>query len=260
MLDLVTAKRLEEFDLLPGWLHPDEGRLLYVLASKQPRGSIIVEVGSYKGKSTCFLVQAISDRGGGEIYAIDPHRGETGTSKKSSPSWKEFNGNIKKFGFRNQVKAIKKTSALAARGWTRPINLLNIDGLHDYESVRRDLSLWLPHLRDGGIVVCHDAFGPSYPGVMKAIRETIINSGDFRGGGVLGSQFFAIKGKMTDWRQRVNHFRIQWSLDVSDKVWRSDLLSREAKTFVVFVLLKILYINMFSFKATLRRYLRLPVG
>src|SRR5204862_2126445 len=54
-----------------GWLTPKEGRLLYELARGCTGRGVIVEIGSWKGKSTIWLASG-SRRGPGVfVYAID---------------------------------------------------------------------------------------------------------------------------------------------------------------------------------------------
>ncbi len=45
---------------------------------------------------------------------------------------------------------------------------------HDYEECSRDIKLWLPKIRPGGIISGHD-YGQAYPGVVKAVSEAFGN-------------------------------------------------------------------------------------
>ena len=36
------------------------------------------------------------------------------------------------------------------------IDILHIDGAHDFESVKRDFEMWYPKVRRGGVIVMHD--------------------------------------------------------------------------------------------------------
>ena len=54
---------------IQGWLHPNAGAVMYQFAMHaQPT---IVELGSWKGRSTAWFGSAIKDRGQGRVYAVD---------------------------------------------------------------------------------------------------------------------------------------------------------------------------------------------
>ena len=57
-----------------GWLHQDQAAMLCHLAKLAPEGPI-VEIGSFRGKSTVFLASGMKDSN--RVFAIDPqfHRG-----------------------------------------------------------------------------------------------------------------------------------------------------------------------------------------
>lgn len=76
----------------------------------------------------------------------------------------------------SRVRIVREDAINVARyfgvvdGWPKDIDFVYIDGAHDYESVKRDIELWWPIVRQGGILAGDD-FGPSLPGVMQAVRE-----------------------------------------------------------------------------------------
>src|SRR5690242_12929620 len=55
-----------------GHLSPNEAQLLYDLAAAVPQDGVIVEIGSYQGKSTVCLGLGAKEAGA-RVYAIDPH-------------------------------------------------------------------------------------------------------------------------------------------------------------------------------------------
>jgi hypothetical protein len=52
-----------------------------------------------------------------------------------------------------------------------PIDIIFIDALHDYESVKQDIALWWPKVRIGGMLAGHD-FNHQWPGVERAVAES----------------------------------------------------------------------------------------
>jgi len=50
------------------------------------------------------------------------------------------------------------------------LDVLIVDADHRYESVRADLTAWLPKLRPGGLILGHD-YTDHHPGVIRAFQE-----------------------------------------------------------------------------------------
>lgn len=55
------------------------------------------------------------------------------------------------------------------------LDLVYIDGWHDYENVRTDITAWRPKVRSGGVISGHD-YNPRQ-GVYKAVNEFIVAEG-----------------------------------------------------------------------------------
>ena len=132
---------------VPGWLTAHEGQFLQKAAFAQKyRDGAIVEIGSFRGKSTIWLALA-----GDRIWAIDPHKGRV-SGGRAAPTLPTFLKNISRAGVRKLVIPVVKTSRDAARRWTKPIKLLFIDGLHDEAHAKEDYRLWSPHVVERGMV------------------------------------------------------------------------------------------------------------
>src|SRR6185312_12113676 len=58
---------------IPGWLTDEEGEALYELARGCSGSGVIVEIGSWKGKSTVCLGLGSQAGKSVPIYAVDPH-------------------------------------------------------------------------------------------------------------------------------------------------------------------------------------------
>jgi len=156
-----------------GWLGDDEVELLYRLASNVTDGAI-VEIGSYRGKSTVTLALASRHHHRVPVYAIDPHEAFTGVMgfEFRPVDRTEFLRNLLRCEVSEIVRVVNLTSCAAAAGWTQPVRLLWIDGDHRHESVKRDLDCWERHLAPGALVALHDSTDPSL-GPRQAIREAI---------------------------------------------------------------------------------------
>lgn len=102
------------------------------------------------------------------------HRPYQGPVLPSSGPWKaplcpevEENTNLPRV-------AIHATTSLTAssRLPSRSLDLVFIDGAHDYENVKKDLRAWWSKLRPGGVMAGHD-FSMSFPGLMRAVLEFV---------------------------------------------------------------------------------------
>jgi len=156
-----------------GWLYDDEVELLYRLASGVTSGAV-VEIGSYRGKSTVALALGSRDHHRVPVYAIDPHETFTGAMgfEFQPVDRTEFLRNVLRCEVSEIVRVVNLPSPVAAAGWNQPVGLLWIDGDHRYDSVKRDLDCWQRHLAPGALVALHDSTDPNL-GPQQAIREAI---------------------------------------------------------------------------------------
>jgi predicted O-methyltransferase YrrM len=170
-------KRLEELQGLPGMLTPGEVEYLYRLGRETPARGAIVEIGSWKGKSTICLALGSMAGAGARVYAIDPHKplAEEGYTEDTEA---DFLKNIKAAGVESHVVPLVMTSEEAARGWDKPVALLWIDGDHRYEQVKRDFVLWEPHVMESGVIAMHDTIRKKGP--KRVLWEQIFRSNRFQ--------------------------------------------------------------------------------
>ena len=60
---------------------------------------------------------------------------------------------------------------MAAEDVAEPLDFLFVDGWHEYDGVKRDSQVWLPKVKQGGIVVLHDSGWAE--GVKRVIEEDV---------------------------------------------------------------------------------------
>jgi predicted O-methyltransferase YrrM len=170
-------RALRRAEAIEGWLERCEAELLLGAAIQAARSEGVhdfVEVGSFCGKATTLLasvLQALSTDG--RVYAIDPHDGRVGAegdTLEAGPTLDRFQRNLALAGVLEQVEIWRCKSHDIE--WSRPISLLLIDGLHDYENVRLDFERFAPHLAQHGLVVFHD-YAAYYPGVVRFVDELL---------------------------------------------------------------------------------------
>ena len=198
-LDAEEARRLA--DAVEGWLTPEEGRLLYNLAKTCTGQGVIVEIGSWKGKSTIWLGRGSKAGGRVPIYAIDPHTGSAETWQMFGEVWTfdEFLANIQTADVAGLVIPLRQMSEEAARSFDKAVELIFIDGAHEYEMVRLDFELWFPKVIDGGIMAFHDA---DAPGPRELVEKHVLGSRHFRHGRFVHSILVAEKVSRASLKER----------------------------------------------------------
>jgi predicted O-methyltransferase YrrM len=158
-----------------GWLSGQGVENLYRYALKAPVSNV-VELGSWKGRSTSCLAYAIKDRNEGRVYAVDTWKGSSEHKKilqsyAEDQLYNEFIKNMTKLNLLDYIEPIKMDSVKASRKWplSRKIGLLYIDASHNYFSVKQDFELWSPFVTTGGYIIFDDV--PSWPGPTKLVNE-----------------------------------------------------------------------------------------
>lgn len=154
---------------IDGWLTTKEGSSLYKLARIHAPVPTIVEVGSFKGRSTAWLSFAVKDRGSGTVYAVD-HWQDWGNIS-GAELYQTFLRNLRALNLLPFVKPIQSDTIAAAMNWPlhQEIGLLFIDAVHEYEAVRRDFEFWSPRVKAGGYIVFHDV--DTWPGPTRLVEE-----------------------------------------------------------------------------------------
>jgi predicted O-methyltransferase YrrM len=164
---------------LDGWLHDSEGELLYKTAKNCMGSGVIVEIGSWKGKSTSWIGRGSKQGTHTKVFAVDPHIGSN-EHQSGGKVWtfEEFKQNIQTTGVEDIVVPLVKTSEEAAREFTEPVEFVFIDGAHEYEYVKQDFDLWFPKVIDNGIIAFHDTIG--WAGPKRVVKEDVARSNHFK--------------------------------------------------------------------------------
>jgi predicted O-methyltransferase YrrM len=154
---------------VPGWLTDEEGEALFELARACSGSGVIVEIGSWKGKSTICL--GLGSRAGASVpvYAVDPH---------ADYRFGDFKTNVERAGITDLVRPIASLSQPAADNFEEPIELLFVDGSHEYDLVLEDFEKWVPKVVEGGWVAFHDTTWTAGP--RKVVGDAVYRSKRFK--------------------------------------------------------------------------------
>jgi len=232
-------KKLSNLAKNMGLITEREGETLYNLAKNGPGKGAIVEIGSFKGKSTIYLASGSKAAGREKVYAIDTHmawkeKGKTraGIYVPKKGAFKFFLSNLRKARVEDWVVPVKEYSHKANEKWSKPIRLLFIDGSHKYLHVKLDFLLWEPFIAKGGIIALHDSheiesvkdFGRKCPwirGPKKVVNERIIKS------------------------KRFKNIRIVDTITIATKIKKEGAFSRAENSLYAFWLKERLYMQRF---------------
>lgn len=150
----------------------------------------LAEVGCKEGRTTGHVLKSVPDS---RVIAVDPwcampaQKGVPGG--ESYEEWdfedieKQFRKNVDCDSWTGpRLYMRRETSEQAAafldstptflhEGAFGAIDAVFIDAAHDYENVMKDIRLWWPKIRQGGMLIGHD-FNHKWPGVERAVADS----------------------------------------------------------------------------------------
>lgn len=162
---------IEKFDSIKGFLDLNEGIALYEEVKRVSENNFCVEIGSYCGKSTCFIGQACKENKS-KLITIDHHKGseeqQLGELYFDAEVYDEKLGrvntlpllekNLAKFDLEDVVKPLVMDSISASKIVENNADLIFIDGSHTFESAESDYELWKNKIKKGGTLAIHDVY------------------------------------------------------------------------------------------------------
>ena len=133
----METKLIENVD---GWLTNNEAEFLYRVARNGYGKGVIVEIGSWKGKSTICLAKGSKDAKREKVYAIDPHLGNTELVKQGD-TFSEFMKNINFAKVDDYIIPLKMKSEEAAKKWaeTQGIKQYTLENLRSPDSSEKKI-------------------------------------------------------------------------------------------------------------------------
>lgn len=187
--DKVFSDILEITKNVEGCLTEREIKFLFLLGVYPTANGEVLEIGSFKGKSTIVLAKALKCIDNNKIVAVDPLTSPSITDPvlKGKPSgWEEFQNNIKVAKVEDAVEFHRMFSHELAKNWDRRLRLLWIDGDHSYQGTKVDFDLFSKFLSNGAIIAFHDILA-NFDGPIRVFMEDVLLSSNFGPSGLWGT-------------------------------------------------------------------------
>ncbi|HRQ89431.1 MAG TPA: class I SAM-dependent methyltransferase [Bacteroidia bacterium] len=187
--DSFYQKLLAEVSDVEGYLSPSEVQFLSLAASYPTASGKILEIGTFKGKSTIVLSKSALQVEETIVQAVDPMTAPCETDPNlhgSASSYEDFQRNITRHQVADSIHLHRQFSHELASNWNQPLRLLWIDGDHTYAGTKKDFDGFACHLSDGGIIAIHDTLH-AFEGGLRVFAENILLSPSFGACGFVGS-------------------------------------------------------------------------
>lgn len=143
---------------IEGWMSKEELNFLYKTAGEMDS---VVEIGSWKGRSTHALLSACK----GTVTAIDHFQGSPG--EQAHIGQKPYDDFKKNVGMFKNLQVLKMSSDQAVNKIGK-VDMVFIDGAHTYEAVKNDIEKWLPKANK---LICGHDF--KWETVRRAVEEML---------------------------------------------------------------------------------------
>ncbi len=157
-----------------GWMSEPE---LDFLAECASRSTIIVEAGSYKGRSARAMADNSPDAT--EIYCVDPWDGDYQSYRVGGVfyngdmvAYSLFCGNLGDYIIRGKVIPIR--TYFTRWRCNKPVDFCFLDAIHEYQAVKDDIAHAISMMPNGGILAGHD-YTKGWGGVIQAVDELYPN-------------------------------------------------------------------------------------
>lgn len=161
---------------IEGWLTDAQAERLRAAAQRLDSGAMVVEIGSFRGKSAVVLAAAVPP--GTRVVCIDPHLGSdrgpqeyAADHQRGEDDYEAFHANLARHSVTGLVEHVRALSSAALEAVDGPVDLLYVDGAHRFGPAGDDLVAWGGRVRPGATMLVHDAF--SSVGVTLALLRHV---------------------------------------------------------------------------------------
>jgi len=164
--------QFDKIQSIDGWFGIPEMNALYPFVVTLSKDSMMVEIGTFNGKSTLFwrfsnpnikiiTIDICSDMG------IGTQENQINSGKKIP---EQIDGRVLSEG---NIFQIRGDSHEIVKGFNMPIDMLFIDSEHSYTDTIENLNEWGGFVKKDHFILCHDYDIGTFPGVVKAVNEYV---------------------------------------------------------------------------------------
>jgi hypothetical protein len=189
-------KNLPGYYGIDGFLSEAEGMALYDVAGRLRKEAVILEIGSWQGKSTYCLARGLAE---GKIIVIDPFNGDAGDDENSGRLYGKlleekqcdlfdrFQENMKRCGLTSKIEVRRGFSHEFVKE-VPPLDVLFIDGDHSIKGCSFDYGAYGQKVVPGGYLLFHD-YDPARRemGPTHVIEQMVLPSGKYSQTAVIDS-------------------------------------------------------------------------
>jgi predicted O-methyltransferase YrrM len=178
-----TLQQIMAWHSISGWASPEKMLDMYRLV-RFARPSIVIEIGTYAGRSFLPQVLGLKHNDHGVAWAVDPWEpGPTqyGTPVVGQEFWvnvdfasrrAELEKNLQDSQLLPWARVLKSHSIDAAPRWgLESVDILHIDGNHTEEISSADVETYLPKLKPGGFLWLDDSHWPSLAKARRIVES-----------------------------------------------------------------------------------------
>jgi hypothetical protein len=164
---------------IKGFFNESHIQLFNAILNKAPDNGTWVEIGSFIGKSIAYIYcESLQRNKNYEFHTIDPFLSHPETESfyklfkiDGNNLYEEFIKNIEPI--KNKINYYRNTSIEVSKKFKdESVDVIYIDGAHDYESVQADIKYWYPKMKKNSIMAFDDYLSP-HAGLKFAVDEFV---------------------------------------------------------------------------------------
>lgn len=173
---------------IPGWMLENESIALAEAAYDLPENAVILEIGSFVGKSAVLLAGSRKLKNSGKLHCIDPFDAsgepfsvpfyERVAKRRKMPLIEWFEENMNWCGLTDWVEVYQGTALEIRPSWTLAVDMLCLDGDQSPQGARAIYEAFIPFLKVGGIVTLKNTadrdYDEGHDGNRRLVLETIV--------------------------------------------------------------------------------------